>query len=85
MRFGLGGVASGLNCTMPKGVVAPGNTLPPLAVPINGLTSAARSAFGLWAWPADRPSRKATEACNNAQDLPTDPMSMLRGCCSSKA
>ena len=29
---------------MPNGITAPGNTLPPLAVPINGLTAAAGSA-----------------------------------------
>src|SRR5690348_7751360 len=43
MRFRLTGVASGLNCTMPNGMVAPGNTLPPLVVPMKGLTSDAGS------------------------------------------
>jgi hypothetical protein len=43
IRFVLTGVASGENCTIPNGIVAPGNTFPPFVVPIIAFTEAARS------------------------------------------
>ena len=41
-------VFSGLHWTMPKGTTAPGNVLPPPAVPMKGLTWAAGSAVLSW-------------------------------------
>ena len=64
--FALAGEASGLNCTIPKGVVAPGKTFPPLEVPINGFTSAARSvcAFRGAAQPAMKPRPRRADTIN---------------------
>src|ERR1700721_307166 len=65
MRFRFTGVASGLNCTMPKGMVAPGKTLPPLVVPTSGLTREAGSG-----WPAKadgEASRAAMRRCEKPE------------------
>ena len=49
-------MASGLNWTIPKGMVAPGKTLPPLVVPMNGLT---RDAGSGWLAKAQGEARRA--------------------------
>src|ERR1700759_1973533 len=61
MRLVFTGVASGLNCTMPKGMVAPGKTLPPLVVPTRGLTRDAGSD-----WPTKADAEAAVMAIRGA-------------------
>src|SRR4051795_5215712 len=72
MRFRFTGVASGENWTMPKGMVAPGKTLPPFVVPTSGLTSDAGSG---WAAKTHGEASRAASAQAKtelrASDIPT--------------
>src|SRR5882757_10006610 len=66
MRLMFTGVASGENCTMPKGTVAPGKTLPPLVVPTSGLT---RDAGSGWLAKADGKARRVARSTGANQEV----------------